>query len=211
MTTVPGLQPRSWRRRRPTEADGASDEALLAAMAAGDGTAAAALVRRREGRVYGIALTITGDRAAAEDIAQETFLRVWRHAAVFDAHRARAETWISTIARNLAVDFVRARRTTPVDPQDGLMERGGPSHDPAIEDHMVASELVDQVKIAVAALPAEQRRALLRAAYYGESAAEVATAEVIPLGTAKSRIRLALAKVRDTMAEEKGAFDEPDA
>lgn len=180
-------------------------------MAAGDGVAAAVLVRRFQGRICGIAFAITGDRSAAEDIAQEAFLRVWRHAAVFDAHRARAETWISTIARNLAIDYVRARRTTPVDPHQGPTEGDRPGNGLSTEDHVVASDLIGQVMSAVETLPAEQQRALMRAAFYGHTAAEVAAAEDIPLGTAKSRIRLALAKVRDAMAGEKGAFDGPDA
>jgi RNA polymerase sigma-70 factor (ECF subfamily) len=191
--------------------DGVSDEALLAAMAGGDGSAAAALVRRRQGRVFGIAFSITHDRSAAEDIAQETFLRAWRHAAVFDAHRASAVTWISTIARNLSIDYIRARRTIPVDPHEALMEGDGSGGAPSADDGLVASELVGQVRQAVDALPAEQRRALMRAAFYGQTAAEVAEAEQIPLGTAKSRIRLALTKVRDTMAIGKESHDEPTA
>ena len=188
-----------------------SDEALLAAMAAGDGAAAAALIRRHQARVFGIAYAVTGDRTAAEDIAQEAFLRVWRHAAVFDAHRASAQTWISTIARNLAIDFIRARRATPMDPRDLPMEDDGRGTGPTAEDQLVTSELVGRVGGAISALPAEQRRALLRAAYYGETAAEVAAAEEIPLGTAKSRIRRALTKVRDTVAEGKDGLDGLDA
>ncbi|HXZ62401.1 MAG TPA: sigma-70 family RNA polymerase sigma factor [Acidimicrobiales bacterium] len=207
---MPGTQPRSWRRRRLKQADGVSDEALLTAMAAGDGSAAAALVRRHQARVYGIAYAITDDRSAAEDIAQEAFLRVWRHAAVFDAHRARAQTWISSIARNLAIDFIRARRASPVDPHDALQRGELPSAEPSSDTRLVESDLVQRVRRVVDQLPTEQRRALLRAAFSGQTAAEVAVAEDIPLGTAKSRIRLALAKVRDTLAEEE-AFDEPDA
>lgn len=211
MRAVPGLGRRPRRRTLPEPTDGVSDEALVAAMAAGDAMAAAALVRRCQRRVFGIALAITGDRSVAEDVAQETFLRVWRHATVFDAHRASARTWISSIARNLAIDVVRSRRAVPVDPLLGLAERDGPDDEVTAEERAVASSLVGDVRRAVEALPAEQRRALMRAAFYGQTAAEVSVAEHIPLGTAKSRIRLALAKVRTTVAAEREESGGPDA
>ena len=198
-----GFERRSLRRRGlPEPKDGVSDEALVGAMAAGDTSAAAALVRRCQGRVFGIAFTITGDRTTAEDVSQETFLRVWRHAAVFDAHRASAGTWISSIARNLSIDVVRSRRAIPVDPHEWLDARDGPDDEPTAEERAMTSTLVGRVRSAVDALPDEQRRALMRAAWYGQTAAEVSAAEGIPLGTAKSRIRLGLSKVRDVMAAE---------
>lgn len=187
-----------------------SDEALLAAMAAGDAAAAAAFVRRHERRIYGIAYAITSDRATAEDVGQETFLRIWRHAAVFDAHRASAVTWISTIARNVAIDAVRLRRAVPVDP-DGHNWFDGPDEGRGTEDHAIDADLMGRVRGALDLLPDEQRRVLVRAAFFGQSAAEISLAEQIPLGTAKSRIRLALSKIRDALAAEKGAFDGPDA
>jgi RNA polymerase sigma factor (sigma-70 family) len=180
-------------------------------MATGDTTAASVLIRRHQRRVFGIAFAITGDRTSAEDIAQEAFLRVWRHAAVFDAHRATAVTWISTIARNLAIDAIRARRTTPIDPYEGLDQTDGPDDTPSTEEQAVEADLVGRVRGAISLLPEDQRRVLMRSAFYGQSASEIAAAEQIPLGTAKSRIRLALTKVRDALAAEKGAFDGPDA
>ena len=189
--------------------DGVSDEALLAAMAGGDSAAAGALVRRHQRRVFGIAFAITNDRSSAEDVAQEAFLRVWRHAAVFDAHRSSAVSWVSTIVRNLAIDVVRARRTTPVDPHDGVINGDVSSAGPSAEDRVVRSDLLSEVRRALSTLPAEQRRALLRAAFYGQTVPEISAAERIPLGTAKSRVRLALSKVRDALAGEKEALDGP--
>jgi DNA-directed RNA polymerase specialized sigma24 family protein len=72
---------------------GLSDESLLGGMAAGDTEAAAALVRRYQARVFGLALTIVGSPSAAEDVAEETFLKAWRHAGAFDARRGRVDTW----------------------------------------------------------------------------------------------------------------------
>ncbi len=172
-------------------------------MAAGDERAAAAFVQRHERRVFGIALAITADRATAEDVAQEAFLRAWRHAAVFDPRRAPATSWLSTITRNLAIDALRLRRAIPVEPDDAVwleLETGHKTPE-AHAEHGVA---VDRVRAALRAVPVDQRRALLRSAFYGQSATEIATAEAIPVGTAKSRIRLGLAKVRDVLNGEEG-------
>src|SRR5919205_2293999 len=96
--------------------DGLSDEALLAAMGSGDADAAAVFVRRFQSRVYGLALTMLRDPGVAEDVAQDTFVRAWRHAATYDPRRGRVPTWLLTIARNLAIDRARMRVPTPVDP-----------------------------------------------------------------------------------------------
>jgi RNA polymerase sigma factor (sigma-70 family) len=84
-----------------------SDEALLAGLAAGQTDAAAAFIRRYQARVYGLAVTIVRDPGTAEDVAQETFVRAWRHAHTYDPRRGRLATWLLTIARNLAIDVVR--------------------------------------------------------------------------------------------------------
>ncbi len=190
------------RRRRQSNDPGlVSDEALVAGMASGDERAGAAFVHRHERRVFGIALAITANRSTAEDVAQESFLRAWRHAAVFDPRRASATAWLSTITRNLAIDALRLRRAVPVDPADAVWLELGNS-EPAPEARAVHSDAVDRVRAALLAVPVDQRRALVRSAFYGQSAAEIAEAESIALGTAKSRIRLGLAKVRDLLGGE---------
>src|SRR4051794_40803199 len=93
-----------------------SDEALLAGLATGDPDAAAAFVRRFQSRVYGLAVTILGDAKAAEDVAQETFVRAWRHATTYDARRGAVSSWLLAIARNLALDRARLKSSQPVDP-----------------------------------------------------------------------------------------------
>ncbi len=189
------------RRSRWHEGRESSDEALVAGMAAGDERAAAAFVQRHQRRVFGIALAITADRSTAEDVAQEAFLRAWRHAAVFDPRRAPATSWLSTITRNLAIDALRLRRAIPVEPDDKVwleIETGQKTPE-AHAEHAVTA---DRVRAALRAVPVDQRRALLRSAFYGQSAAEIATAEAIPVGTAKSRIRLGLSKVRDVLGGE---------
>src|SRR3954468_7358591 len=93
-----------------------SDEALLSGLAAGQPEAAAAFIRRFQSRVYGLAITIVRDEGIAEDVAQETFTRAWRHGASYDARRGRVVTWLLSIARNLAIDVVRMKRAEPRDP-----------------------------------------------------------------------------------------------
>jgi RNA polymerase sigma-70 factor (ECF subfamily) len=189
------------RRRRWRDTQGASDEALVAGMAASDPRAGEVFVRRHQRRVYGIALAITSNPSTAQDVAQEAFLRAWRHAAIFDPRRAAATAWLATITRNLAIDALRLQRSVPVDPDDPVWA-GTATEDGVTESSALRSDSVERVRAALRALPEEQRRALVRSAFYGQSATEIAEVESIAVGTAKSRIRLGLAKVRGTLDEE---------
>jgi RNA polymerase sigma-70 factor (ECF subfamily) len=177
-----------------------SDEALLAGMAVGDEDAAVTFVRRYQKRVYGLALSMVGDPVAAEDIAQEAFLRAWRHAPVFDRRLASVPTWVLTITRHLAIDFLRLRRADCRGPGDEVwlgLSGEGRSPDELAELADTRARLVK----ALSALPPEQARCLVLAAVYGYSAAEVSQALGIPLGTAKTRIRRGLMKLRDLFVE----------
>jgi RNA polymerase sigma factor (sigma-70 family) len=177
---------------------GSSDEALLAGLAAGDRDASAAFVRRFQRRAYGLARTIVHDSSTAEDVAQEAFVRAWRYAGSYDARRGSVLTWLLTIVRNVAVDRLRLRQPEPLDPEllaSKLQLHQG--RDEGDEQSVVAER--EQLRQALAVLPSEQRRALLLAAYFGRTAAEVAELEAIPLGTAKTRIRTAMHRLRDWM------------
>jgi RNA polymerase sigma factor (sigma-70 family) len=169
-----------------------SDEALLSGLAAGDADAATAFTRRFQARVYGLVLTIVRDRGTAEDVAQETFVRAWRYAQTYDPRRGRVATWLLTIARNLAIDVVRVKRAEPLDP-DVVVRRlqEGTAETPVDER--------DRVRGAISELPHDQRRALVLAAYLGRSAREIGELEGVPLGTAKTRIRAAMLKLRDSL------------
>jgi RNA polymerase sigma-70 factor (ECF subfamily) len=173
----------------------ASDEALVAGLAAGDSRSATAFVRRFQARVYGLALSMVGDVAIAEELAQEAFARAWRHAAGYDARRGRVITWLLSITRNLAIDHLRAKRTEPLDPEafrdvESALWTSAPEA-PGGRVERETAELRD----ALGTLPAEQRRAVLLASLYGYTAREIAEIEDIPLGTAKTRIRTALHKL----------------
>jgi RNA polymerase sigma-70 factor (ECF subfamily) len=181
--------------------DAVSDEALLAGLAAGDPDAASAFVGRYQRRVFGLASTIVRDRGLAEDVAQEALLRAWRHAGSFDPRRGTVTTWVLAITRNLAIDTIRVRRPTAVDPAslpglDLAFSHASPDEIPGFHDD------VDQVRAALGDLPEEQQRALVMAGLLGYTAREIGEIEGIPLGTAKTRIRTALIRVRRALHDD---------
>ena len=184
-----------------------SDEALLAGMAVGEQPAAVTFVRRYQKRVFGLAYSMTGDAGVAEDVAQEAMIRVWRHAPVFDPRRGSVASWVLTITRNLAIDALRLRRAVPTDPDDfAAAALRSNEHDP--EDAIRRGDVRDLVRGGLDALPPEQRRAVVLAAVYGRTALEISESEGIPLGTAKTRIRTALIRLRAAVEQPEGVRDE---
>src|SRR5437899_4242076 len=140
-----------------------TDEALLAGFAVGDAGAAETFISRFQRRVYGVALAITRDARLAEDLAQEAFVRAWRHAETFDPRRGSVATWLIVIARNLAVDAMRTQpRSEFVDPEElewlALPAAGA---DPA-ETALRTSD-ADWLRQALDEVPDEQRRAVVLA------------------------------------------------
>jgi RNA polymerase sigma factor (sigma-70 family) len=183
---------------RSRDVDDISDEALLSGLAVADDLSSLVFVRRYQHRLFGLAMGIVGDATRAEDVAQEAFVRIFRHAEVFDARRGSVSAWALTITRNLAIDVLRVQRDTPADPEDQMF-RGLISTERTPEESAVTQDALARVRAALADLPTDQRRAVLLAAMYGRSAAEIARAEAIPPGTAKGRIRLGMAKVRGVL------------
>ena len=173
-----------------------TDESLLAGMAVGDADAAATFVRRFQARVYGLALTVVGVPALAEEVAQESFVKAWRHAGAYDVRRGRVDTWLLTITRNTAIDAIRYRRETAMDP-DALSAilLAGDRRD-AEADGLAEGE---DLRSALRRLPAEQRRPVVLMTFYGLTAREIATRDGIPLGTVKTRVRRGLAALRDRL------------
>jgi RNA polymerase sigma factor (sigma-70 family) len=193
------IPPRPRSRIQSVVSSALSDEALLSGLAAGDADAATAFTRRFQARVYGLVLTIVRDEATAEDVAQETFVRAWRHARTYDPRRGRVATWLLTIARNLAIDVIRVKTAEPLDPDlvANKLQKAGVAGSPA--DQGSPPDERGRVRGAIAELPHDQRRALFLAAYLGRTAREIAEHEGIPLGTAKTRIRAAMLKLRDSL------------
>ncbi len=157
-----------------------ADEAVVRALYAEHGRALLAYATR-----------LTGDRAAAEDVVQETLLRAWRHPEVMVNGRGSVRGWLLTVARNLVTDRVRARAARP--PEVAETAAG-----PAPTGQDVAAEVVDSVVVmdALEALTTEQRAVVERIYFRGQSVAETAAALDIPSGTVKSRTYYALRVLR---------------
>ena len=180
--------------------DRLSDDALLAAVALEERDAAAVFIRRFQRRVYGLAITMTGDSVLADDLAQITFERAWRHAGTYDARRASVTTWLLTITRNLAIDSMRVRRAIPFDP-DLLSQLLPASTSVDPQQAAVDADQLGRLGVELADLPVGQQRAVLLATLAGRAAREIAAIEGIPLGTAKTRIRAGLRRLRAAVSE----------
>ncbi len=178
-----------------------SDETLVAGLASGDRDAASAFVQRFQRRVFGLARTIVVDDRAAEDIAQEAFVRAWKHAGNYDPRRGSVVGWLLTITRNLAIDAVRVRVPVAIDP-GALLGYDLESTERSPGDHADLADDRDRLRVALAGLPEEQSRAVVLAGLLGYTAREVGEIEDIPLGTAKTRIRTALLRLRAALVSE---------
>lgn len=172
-----------------------SDESLLAAMAGGDQDAAAAFVRRHQARVYGLALTIVRVPVLAEDVAQDTFVKAWRHAVTYDPRRGRASTWLLSITRNAAIDAIRYRHDDPMDPD--LLAALLTVRDESEESDDLDTDLA--LRQALAELPHEMAAPIVLMTYVGLTAQEIATREDVPAGTVKTRVRRGLERLRNRM------------
>ena len=182
------------------EVDDVPDRTLLDGFAAGNATTGAAFVRRFQARVYGVALSLVGDRGTAEDVAQEAFVRAWKHAARYDPGRGSVAAWLLRITRNLAIDTLRRRHPHPLDAT--VIAALTPAHRAStVEDAGVISDLTARAGAAIARLPHQQAEALVLAAFYGYTAQQIAVSVGIPLGTAKTRIRLGLRSVRAQLSD----------
>jgi RNA polymerase sigma-70 factor, ECF subfamily len=171
-----------------------SADALLALVADGDDEAFAGLCDLFAGPVLGEALRHLSDRAAAEDVTQEVFLRIWRNAHRFDPGRGRAEAWIATIARNASRDALRRKGAIPVDELDEAVDPS-PSPVDAVAD---ASQAL-QLQVAVAALAPGSREVIELAYWKGLSQVEIAEHLGLPLGTVKTRTRRGLALLAEAL------------
>ncbi|MBM1815910.1 sigma-70 family RNA polymerase sigma factor [Pseudosulfitobacter pseudonitzschiae] len=145
-------------------------------------------------RVKGFLIKSGADASLAEECAQEVMVTVWAKAHLFDASRASVATWIFTIARNRKIDALRKQRRP--EPEELTW---GPEEEPAQADVIALQQESETLARAIAELPAQQR-ALLEKAYFGElTHSEIAAQTGLPLGTIKSRIRLALDRLRHAM------------
>jgi RNA polymerase sigma-70 factor (ECF subfamily) len=159
-----------------------------------DGEAAAfsLLYERHAGSVFGLANRILRDRAAAEDVTQDVFIRLWRHRDAYAPERGAPRTWLLTIARNRAIDVLRrgGRRHEPLDVAHESCEAPERTEDEALRRDEAAS-----ISEALRGLPEEQRTAVELVYFADLTQAEIAAQLHVPLGTVKSRVRLGLRKL----------------
>ncbi len=176
-----------------------SDEDLVAAIAGGDDNALAQLYDRYSRPAFGLASRILRDPALAQDALQDAFLAVWRTAAAFDPARASAQTWLLTLVHRRAVDVVRREERRRADPLPEQLPQqtleGGADEEADLRDRR------RRVQAALAQLADDQRQALELAYYGGLSQSELAERLGVPLGTIKSRMYVALAKLRELLDE----------
>ncbi len=185
-----------------------TDERLMQRFQRGDARAFEVLVRRHRSPVFSFLVRLTADRGRAEDLCQETFMRVVRGAAGWE-ERARFRTWLYAMARNLAVDEARRlafRRTGPLEEARGEADAVDPPPDAAAG----AALLRPHLEAALAALPPEQREVFLLREHAGLRFAEIAAATGAQENTVKSRMRYALEGLRARLRE-LGVAPEADA
>jgi len=186
------------------------DVELVRRMAAGDEQALGAFYDRWRDQVYGLVLHVVREPADAEDVMEEVFWQAWRQAERFDASRAGVGTWLLTIARSRALDRRRAlnrsREEAEPAPDEGRRaeyERGVAEAVQDVPGPAEAAEGAERralVAAALGTLPAEQRQALELAYFGGLSQSEIAERTGQPLGTVKTRMRLAMVKMREKLA-----------
>lgn len=165
----------------------------------GDRNAFAQLFEHFAPRVKAYMLRLGSDGADAEELTQEALAAVWRKAGQYDATKAGAATWIFTIARNLRIDTFRKENRPELDPNDPALV---PEPDRAADETVFASQQAQRVQAALADLPEEQRRVVHLSFYEDRTHAEIARQLDLPLGTVKSRIRLAFQRIKSSFGED---------
>ena len=193
--------------------DAAGDQALLLRLHGRDEQALGELYDHHSAAAYGVALRVTGNAELAEEVVQDAFLTVWRRAETYQAERGTVRSWLLRVVHNRAIDVVRARDGRPRvgerQPQartlDGLVLVA--ADNPEREVLRAIDGAV--VRNALARLPRDQRQVVELAYFGGLAYPEVAAAVGVPLGTVKSRLRLALGRLRTLVGDHLSLRDEP--
>ena len=177
---------------------GGTDGLLAARLAAGDHTALAEVFDRLAPAVYGNALRVLGHHAAAQDVVQDVFVDLWTHPGRYDPDAGPLRAYLTMQARHRAVDLIRSElRRAARQERSSRMDPGQP--DPSPAEQVMASQAAATVRAAIELLPDSQRRIVELAYFRGLTTREAAQAAGIPEGTAKSRLRLALAKLETAL------------
>ena len=187
--------------RRDSGRDERSDAELMRAFVHREPGAADVLYGRFAPRIFGLGMVMLGNASQSEDLVQDTFVKVWRKAESFDANRGSLDTWVLLVARSLSIDLIRRRvletriLATQHEPSE-ISPAAGP------EELAETHDLAGRARQAMSALTPGQRAALELAYFQGKTSTEVAELEGIPVGTAKTRIRTALVRLREALEVE---------
>ena len=170
------------------------DSALLASIQSGEQDAMAKFFQRYSSTVYSVALRVLKDPGEAEDVMQEIFIQVWKTPGAFEAGRGSLGGWLMVVARNRAIDRLRRRR--PSDPIELFALPSATN----LANEAERSVLIGKIRVAMNSLPAEQQISVELAFFEGLSHSEIAQKTGDPLGTVKTRIRLALLTLRKALS-----------
>lgn len=184
--------PRSMDRATVSPGDG-EDAALLAGVQSGDQDAMARFFSRYSPMVYSVALRVLKDSGEAEDVVQEIFVQVWKNPGAFVSGRGSLGGWLVVVARNRAIDMLRRRR--PSDPVELFALPSAIN----LANEAERSVLMQKIRVALHTLPVEQQKSVELAFFEGLSHSEIAEKTGDPLGTVKTRIRLALLSLRKVL------------
>jgi len=178
----------------------ADDETLLQLIAQAQENALGEMYNRYGRLVFSMALNAVGDPSTAEEITQDVYLRIWHKAETYRAEQGKVITWIASIARYRSIDVLRRQSVRPEGNRAPWAEEELELPDPLdIEDEVEASQRRHQIRSALNQLPEEQRQALALAYLQGYTHTEIAELLGEPLGTVKTRIRLAMQKLRQML------------
>jgi RNA polymerase sigma-70 factor, ECF subfamily len=179
-----------------------ADEELMPLIGEKDPRAFEVFYDRHGGAAYSLAYRIVGERPAAEDVTQETFVSVWRSGGRYDRARGSVRSWTLTIVRNRAIDLLRTRSGRA--PKLGFDDETALEQRPSAEftdEEALRRETAAEVRGALGELPGEQSKVIELAYFGGFSQSEIAAMLGVPLGTVKGRMRLGLEKIRGRLAE----------
>ena len=183
------------------------DEKLIGLITQRQEAALAQLYDRYNRLVFSLALAIINDRAVAEEITLDVFMRVWQKAATYRPDQAKVSTWLTHIARHHAIDVLRRQAVRAdqyaVDWEDALPQPKVSEDDP--QENAELAQQRERVQAALAKLPEDQKQALTLAYFNGYTQSQIADMLKQPLGTIKTRLRLAMQKLRGFLQEEESA------
>ena len=187
---------------RREKAERLADEELMPLVGRKDPEAFEVLYDRHGGAAYSLAYRIVGEQGSAEDVTQEAFISVWRSGARFDRARGSVRSWLLSVVRNRAIDFLRSRagKAPKLDFDDEAVLEQRPAEE-RTEDEAIRNETASEIRGVLGGLPGEQSQVIELAYFGGFSQSEIAGMLGLPLGTVKGRMRLGMRKIRSELAE----------